>query len=76
MCQMCGSFTVFSTTTTNNNCILFTQTVFIAASTLKIQDDGWLPCWNFKFAIYSLNCSKSNTEENTSNLVILEDALK
>ena len=31
---------------------------------LKIQDRVPPPCWIFVFAIHSLNCRKSNIEEN------------
>ena len=40
-------------------------------SNLKIQDGTRPPSWIFVFAIHSLNCSKSNTEEITLNLVNL-----
>ena len=38
---------------------------------LKIQDGGCPPYWIFAFAVYRLRYRKSNSEENTSNLVIL-----
>ena len=38
---------------------------------LKIQDGDRPPYSIFVFAIHKLNCRKSNTEDNLSNLVIL-----